>query len=96
MFFLIFATFSAFSFTVIENDKSSTPFQSPPPRMDLTQIIFDPSPKGSNMEGVSRTAPLKKSSASPFSYLSPAPASLVRLDRLSAFVGLRGSGNPFF
>ena len=48
------------------------------------------------MEGVSRTAPLVHSSASPACYSSPATAFLVRLDRLSAFVGLRGSVNPFF
>ena len=72
--------------------------------MDLThifespsaQIIFDPSPNGSYMEDVSRTASLGNSSACPASYSSPAPAFLVRLDRLSAFVGLRGSMNPFF
>ena len=86
------------------NDKSSTQFQSPPPRMDLphsfespsAQIIFDPSPNGSYMEDVSRTAPLGNSSASPASYSSPAPASLVRLDRLSAFIGICGSIDPFF
>ena len=87
----------------LNNLQSSTPFQSPPPRMDLThsfespsaQIIFNSSLNGSYMEGVSRIAPLENSSASPASYSSPAPASLVRLDRLSAFVGLRGSANPF-
>ena len=86
------------------NDKYSTLFQSPPPRMDLThsfespsaQIIFNSSPNGSYMEDVSRTNPLEKSAASPDSYLSPAAASIVRLDRLSAFVGIRGSVNPFF
>ena len=85
-------------------NQSSTPFQSPPPRMDLThsfespsaQIIFDPSPNGSYMEGVSRTAPLENSSASTASNSATAPASQDRLDRLSAFVGLRGSVNPFF
>ena len=39
---------------------------------------------------------MRNSSASPASYSSPAPASLVRLDRPSAFVGIRGSVNPFF
>ena len=39
---------------------------------------------------------MENSSASPASYSSPAQASLDRLDRLSAFVGLRGSVNPFF
>ena len=86
------------------NTMSSIPFQSPPHRMDFThsfespsaQIIFDPSPHGSYLEDVSRTAPLEHHSASSASDSSPAPASLVRLDRLSALVGIRGSVNPFF
>ena len=60
------------------------------------QIIFNSSPNGSYIEDVSRTARLEKSSASPYSNLLPAAASLVRLDCLYAFVGIRGSVNHFF
>ena len=48
------------------------------------------------MKDVSRTAPLEHPSASSASYSTHAPASVLRLDRLSALVGIRGSVNPFF